>query len=258
MPRRPRPASRQRPQQSSGPSKINDPPVAKTTSKRSQPDGHSRGPHTEPQTESEEDSEEQGDEDEEDDLSEGAYEEDVDVDAPRVAQYVGEEELDDQLDEASESESSDDEDGFTAGPAHLVSIMRNYHYDSDTNHVRKVYATVRAALCSSEAYHLIHLRSPLDLSSLPLGALRKAQQALSKAKALSDSEDEDDAEDNVGSASQDASDSEPEELDVKGQQKDPATKEKKEIAKRKHKHAYVFTSFTFYDSYNRGVSGRWK
>ena len=73
----------------------------------------------------------------------------------------------------------------------------------------------------------------LDLSSLPLGALRKAQQALSKTKILSDSENER-HEDDQDSGSDD--DSGPEELDVKNGQ-NAIAKEKKEIAKRKHKHA---------------------
>ena len=61
-----------------------------------------------------------------------------------------------------------------------------------------------------------------DLSSLPLSALRKAQQALSRAKLVNDSDDE-----NIGSAEgsdEEASDSEPEEqpslADAKAKEKE--------------------------------------
>jgi ribosomal RNA-processing protein 36 len=76
------------------------------------------------------------------------------------------------------------------------------------------------------------------LSSLPLGALRKAQQALTRAKVFHDSDSEDDTDDR-GSLD-DNSESEPEEqispVNLKGKQK-AQEKEKKEIAKRKNKHA---------------------
>ncbi|KAI0348578.1 DUF947-domain-containing protein [Trametopsis cervina] len=73
-----------------------------------------------------------------------------------------------------------------------------------------------------------------DLSSLPLGTLRKAQQALARAKTLHESdesngEDEED-EDAQGSAPEE----EPSRSDAKESKKE---KEKREIAKRAHKHA---------------------
>lgn len=72
----------------------------------------------------------------------------------------------------------------------------------------------------------------IDLSSLPLGALRKAQSALSRAKALGESD---------GSENDESDNSEPEEEvsrpSLKGKEK---AKGKQEIAKRKHKHACVF------------------
>ena len=121
MPRRPRPINRRPPQQSASTSKHADYPVQQTVSKRAPPEGRSRPTYAEPQTESEEDSEDQdvlGHSDGSEQYSED--EEDADADAPRVAQYVDEEELEDDLEEVSQSESSDGEDEYGAGPSNLV------------------------------------------------------------------------------------------------------------------------------------------
>lgn len=73
-----------------------------------------------------------------------------------------------------------------------------------------------------------------DLSSLPLGALRKAQRTLALAQAVSDSEDDNE------SSEGEISEGEP---DVKGKQKDKPewnTNRRDDLAKRSSKHAYVF------------------
>lgn len=79
-----------------------------------------------------------------------------------------------------------------------------------------------------------------DLSSLPFGALQKAQRVLAQTKAYSDSED-----DNDGDEGSDGSGSEPEEptsrwsREEKGKAKEEKPKSKKDITKRSSKHAYV-------------------
>ena len=69
----------------------------------------------------------------------------------------------------------------------------------------------------------------LDLSSLPFGTLRKAQQALAKAKTIADSEDDADSEE--------VSDHEPEEIPTSTRTTKGKERQKTEITKRKNKHA---------------------
>jgi len=75
----------------------------------------------------------------------------------------------------------------------------------------------------------------IDLSSLPLGTLRKAQRALVHAKSIGDSEDD--------SSMQGASDVkglEARDIDLKGKQKEKpewSTKPRTDLVKRSNKHA---------------------
>lgn len=82
----------------------------------------------------------------------------------------------------------------------------------------------------------------LDLASLPLGALRKAQRALARANALERSDQESSGEDDY-----DDEDSGPEQVlpqvDIKGKgkQKEVIKGEKAKIQTRTNKHAYVLS-----------------
>ncbi|KAI0335200.1 DUF947-domain-containing protein [Cubamyces sp. BRFM 1775] len=115
---------------------------------------------------------------------------DAEPDAPRVAQWVDEEELDEVSDEESESQDSDEEEA------------------------------------------LDHAQLEAGLKALPFGALRKAHKALSKAQAEESSEEET----NYGSGSDEGSAySGPSRLDKGKEREEP--REKKEVPKRKNKHA---------------------
>lgn len=196
MPRRPRPASRPPPQYNEHPSKRAPPAASVASSRKALPDPRSRPvyPDSTSDQESEHNRREDHD-DESDDDEEDEGEFDEDIDAD--APRAAQYVDEDELDEEEESESESDEDGAAAGPSHIKSL-RN------------------------------------DLSSLPLGALRKAQQSLSRPKVLSDSENDDEGDDFTAEAD---SGSEPEELDVKDKRREVIAKAKKEIAKRPHKHA---------------------
>lgn len=134
-----------------------------------------------------------------DELDEEYGEEDVDIDAPRVAQWMDDEKLDDvQETESSEDESQDEVDDLGEGPSHQINMKSLQN----------------------------------DLSSLPFGALRKAQHALAQAKVVSESDDE--SEDESGPEEQVT------QLSAMGKEKEKEKekeREKREVAKRKHKHA---------------------
>lgn len=60
-----------------------------------------------------------------DELDEEYGEEDVDIDAPRVAQWMDDEKLDDvQETESSEDESQDEVDDLGEGPSHQINMVR--------------------------------------------------------------------------------------------------------------------------------------
>ncbi|KAI9069293.1 DUF947-domain-containing protein [Trametes sanguinea] len=204
MPRRPRPAARK------VPSHIADAASKSTVSASS---AHGKSVSRKPSRkhfEAEEDSESEGsgfgsqDVGSSQEESEGSqsgsdgggdYEDmDAEPDAPRVAQWVDEEELDALSDEASESESEEEEDGEEVD----------------------------------------HKRLEASLKALPFGALRKAQKALAKA------EDEDESD--QGGSSEYASESEAESVSTSRARSDKGKgreepRKKKEIPKRKNKHA---------------------
>ncbi|KAH9898328.1 hypothetical protein C8Q73DRAFT_395303 [Cubamyces lactineus] len=115
---------------------------------------------------------------------------DAEPDAPRVAQWVDEEELDELTDEDSESEDSDEEET------------------------------------------LDHEQLEAGLKALPFGALRKAHKALSKAQMEESSEEETDDE---SGSDEGSAYSGPSRLDKGKEREEP--REKKEVPKRKNKHA---------------------
>ena len=78
-----------------------------------------------------------------------------------------------------------------------------------------------------------------DLHSLSFGVLRKAQKALSKAQAATDSEDDGDYADEVGPDEEESVAPTPR-ID-KSKEKEES-KQKKEIPRRKNKHAFVLNN----------------
>ncbi|KAI0695181.1 hypothetical protein BC835DRAFT_984863 [Cytidiella melzeri] len=122
----------------------------------------------------------------------GSVDEDseADADAPRVAQWVADEELEEEGDESS----SDGEEEFESDNTRPVNLKRLQD----------------------------------NLSSLPLGTLRKAQQALAQAKPAHGDEPSDDEA--ASSDEESAPEQEPSGLGAKDRQK-------RDIAKRAHKHA---------------------
>ncbi|KII93750.1 hypothetical protein PLICRDRAFT_171465 [Plicaturopsis crispa FD-325 SS-3] len=215
MPRRARPASRQAPKKSalSGQQKLSSariPPKPnrvkfeapeESSSASSEDDTGAANGEGSGKSDSEESSESTGSGDEL--VSDaGEIDEDIDLDAPRVAQWMDDEDLDGGRSvDSDESEESDDDMGPAAGPSNV---------------------------------QLKSLQD--DLSSLPLGTLRKAQRALTSAKVLSDSEED-------GPASED--DGPPEESKgptEKGKEKakpEWSIKPRPDLAKRSNKHAPI-------------------
>lgn len=122
---------------------------------------------------------------------------DVDVDAPRVVQWV---DAQDEDSEGLSGEETDDE-----------------------------YANILPAKSSRDLRSLED-----DLSSLPLGMLRKAQRALSQTRALTDSESESDAPSEEDAYSTD--DERPQSTTAQGHP-DKRSKTRKDLAKRSSKHA---------------------
>ena len=77
----------------------------------------------------------------------------------------------------------------------------------------------------------------LDLSNLPLGALRKAQHTLRQAEVYSESEPDDES-------NQSSTDDEESDDQSKGKKKlEWSLKPKSEIPKRRNKHAYALPDF---------------
>lgn len=80
----------------------------------------------------------------------------------------------------------------------------------------------------------------LDLSSLPLGMLRKAQRALSQSRALSDSESESESDAPSEEDAYPTDDERPRSTTAKEKDKerlDKPSKPRKDLAKRSSKHA---------------------
>ncbi|KAM6498076.1 protein of unknown function (DUF947) domain containing protein [Amanita muscaria] len=138
--------------------------------------------------------------------SEDTEDEDADADAPRVSQWVDEDEL------GLSSEDSGVEDVEEAGPAHIEN-------------------TKRFTVLFYTYWTLVLIRHP-DLSSLPFGAVRKAQRTLYQTQVDSDSDEESNA---------------PSKGRLGGPKKDKEKVEwslqpKSEIPKRHNKHAPMETS----------------
>ncbi|GJE86175.1 DUF947 domain-containing protein [Phanerochaete sordida] len=200
MPRRPRPATRKPPTHGAGASRAPGTSYKPHGKPQNAVEPRPRARAAEPDTGSEPDSDPADDDDGQDDIddeSEASFaeddEEEDDVDID--APRVAQYVDEEDLEEADD-ESDDEESEPEEGPSNLKNL-RN------------------------------------DLSSLPLGALRKAQQALTRARVY----DEDDSEDEDGSGE------EPEEYPVSEPEEEAShptkgkEKEKKELAKRKNKHA---------------------
>ncbi|PSS37671.1 hypothetical protein PHLCEN_2v495 [Hermanssonia centrifuga] len=201
MPRRPRPNSRQKSRNtaiSRIPEKLKaatQPPNLVKRSRETSTSNHSGDIEPEDRSENEES-------DADDDSSSDPEEDDVDADAPRVVQWVDDEELNgDSEGDESESDQTDDEEDTRPGPSNLKSLQN-------------------------------------DLSSISLGALRQAQKALARGKARDDSDSDSEKGDEEDGYSEGEEESGPEEtptsIDHKGKEKE---RERKDIATRKNKHA---------------------
>ena len=162
---------------------------------------------------------------------EDGEESDVDVDAPRVSQWVDDEELE-ELDappgDASRGKAED-----IVGVV-LVSSKSRW-FIVYFAFFRKRCKTVRQLTISAGNYPL--LRPITDLASLPLGALRRAQRTLARAQV---EENPSDSEEDESSGSG----SEPEEVSAKGKESKPnahkpewSNKPRTDIAKRGNKNA---------------------
>ncbi|KIJ17790.1 hypothetical protein PAXINDRAFT_9734 [Paxillus involutus ATCC 200175] len=216
MPRRPRPAHRPPPKSTSAPSQ----PPSKPQLSKSQVAKQARPKAVHFLSESEAEgstsisadevsnderdieragSDSQGDSEEEDN---------ADADAPRVAQWIDDEESDvegveDAAWSGSHSEESDDdgESAQEAGPSRTLRSLED------------------------------------DLSTLPLGMLRSAQRSIALAQALSDSESDEEKSENYDSNSED-NETRPPLTKGKGKEwLDPITRPKIDLAKRANKHA---------------------
>ena len=240
MPRQPRPAPREKPDKgkfvanvaSSSRVKL---PVPRAAPERrlkvvdaefeSDEDGDESSPVSD-----EEDSEEGGSSDGSTGENPDGEESDVDVDAPRVSQWVDDEDLEELEAPAGDALHGEVEDIVRAV---LVSSKTRLFIERLVFH-RKRCNIVRKSTISIGGYPLSHPTT--DLASLPLGALRRAQRALARAQAEenpSDSEEDERSE----------SGSEPEEV-AKGKETKPnahkpewSNKPRTDIAKRGNKNA---------------------
>ncbi|KIM85149.1 hypothetical protein PILCRDRAFT_350214 [Piloderma croceum F 1598] len=200
MPRRPRPADRE---------PVSSLPSKHTLSPKAPPKQmHSRFAEVEPESDEETASEQEPDNDsgefglsgEEDEPNFEEDNQDIDVDAPRVAQW-----------EPDEFESDDSRDENDSGDGEKITPRR----------------------AGPSNLQLTSLQD--DLDSLPLGTLRKAQRVLAHARVNIHSEDggssgEDGSEDETGAHG----------LDTEGKQKEKpewSTKPRIDLAKRSSKHA---------------------
>ncbi|KAH7921317.1 DUF947-domain-containing protein [Leucogyrophana mollusca] len=225
MPRRPRPAHRPPPKSavnrapvlSSPPSSIKSGNHVKQPRPKAvdffQSDSDTGRSEDDSEEASEEDASQSGD-DSDSARSRGEASDEVgeeeDLDAPRVAQWIDDEDLNAEVEgsdlEEDELESDEDEDEDvvpSAGPS-------------------------RATLQSLED----------DLSTMPLGMLRNAQRALAQAQALSDSGSETDAPSEEDAHT--GNDIRPHSTSSKGKEKEraeTAPKHRRELAKRSSKHA---------------------
>ena len=244
MPRRPRSAPRGKPGKEKSVADVASSskvqlPLPNATSKRKL-----KAVDTEPESgeeweDDDEPSSDSGEESDEDDDGDGvslgdSEESDLDVDAPRVAQWVDEDDL-----EQPEVASGDALHGKGVNAEDIVRVL---HVSPTFGWFivyfalcRKPFKTVRRPTMSFGDHSSSHL--PTDLASLPLGALRRAQRALARAQA---EENPSDSEEGKGSESE----SEPEEASTKGKESKPnahkpewSNKPRTDIAKRGNKNA---------------------
>ena len=243
MPRRPRPASREKPSKGKFAANVASSSKVKLPLPKATPERMLKAVDSGSESD-EEDEESSSDSDEEDseegdsgdgslggDSDEDGEESDVDVDAPRVSQWVDDEDLE---------ELEVPPGGVSHGKAEdivrvvLVSSKSRWFIVCSILY-RKRYKMVRQLTMSVRNYPLSHPTT--DLASLPLGALRRAQRALARAEA---EENPSDSEDGQSSESG----SEPEEVTAKGKESKPnahkpewSNKPRTDIAKRGNKNA---------------------
>lgn len=164
-----------------------------------------------------------------------------DIDAPRVAQWMDDEDLEQQTDDASDSEGANDNDHSVneVGSSRTlvcISCAIWLHPSADSYTVRRSdlskMVSMSAMVCCMGMLMVLLI---IDLSTLPLGTLRSAQRSLAQAHALSDTES--DSEEQSEGASED-DDPFPHPTNGKHEEKpDQASKPKSGPTKRTSKHA---------------------
>ncbi|KAG0693187.1 hypothetical protein DFH29DRAFT_839301 [Suillus ampliporus] len=203
-------------------------PAPKSAFRRTQPKPNiaAENKHHHPASESEADSEPvSGLESVSDENASDSHDEDEDADAPRVVQWVDAEDEDEDSEALAEEETDlddEDEDHIDAIPSAKPSRELRSLEDGTSFHF-----CICIRLRGTDMY--------LDLSSLPLGMLRKAQHTLSQTRALTDSESESDAPSEDAYASDD-NDERPRSTTAKGKEKEHS-RTRKDLAKRSSKHA---------------------
>jgi len=252
MPRRPRPAPREKPSKEKFAANVASSSKVKLPLPKAAPERKLKALDSEPESD-DEDGESSSDSDEEDseegdsddgplggDTDEDGEESDVDVDAPRVSQWVDDEDL-----EELDAPPGDTSHGKVEDIVSVVLVSsKSGWFIMCFACNRKRCRTVRQLISSAGNYPLS--RPTIDLASLPLGALRRAQRALARAQAEENPSDSEDDSSESGS--------EPEQVSAKGKESNPnahkpewSNKPRTDIAKRGNKNAWVccFRFITF-------------
>lgn len=141
MPRRPRPVSRRPPPNSTAAPSTTKKTVSQPPRPAAKRKLSSDGEESDGESEESEDSESSSLPEPADDV-EDSEEGEVDVDAPRIAQWVDEEELNNVSEEDESESSEDEEDDRGVGPSNLVSY-RLYRLSNCVIHIRSESPTKR-------------------------------------------------------------------------------------------------------------------
>jgi ribosomal RNA-processing protein 36 len=186
------------------------------------------------------------DESDDDDTSAESDKDEEDIDAPRVAQWMDDEDLEQQTDDDEDSEGTNDNNHSASevGPSRTLvctSCVIRLHPSTDSYTVRrsdlsKMVSMSAIVYCMGKL--MVLLIMIIDLSTLPLGTLRSAQRSLTQAQALSDTEsDSEEQSEGSFSASED-DDPFPHPTNGKYEEKpDQPPKPKNGLVKRTNKHA---------------------
>jgi len=154
-----------------------------------------------------------------------------DVDAPRVVQWVDEDEL-----EYEDSDDDEEPEASKAGPSSLVRACQACFLPLGSNIPNRYHCKT---VCTLDPLSTnTQLSMCTDLSNLPMGALRKAQRALKQAQAVEDSDTEDTGSDAESAVEETSS--------QWGKQKLPEeSSSRPSTNKRANKHAYAHSPISY-------------